>query len=87
MLPEKVRNLLTLVETLQFAEDGNFGESCEDCSVNLLPDPIWYRALGTTRPWLNCTCQGADASINMGKDCLPPWPPPQPIPPLPSSPE
>ncbi|ROW15673.1 hypothetical protein VPNG_02174 [Cytospora leucostoma] len=50
---------------LYFAEDGNFGESCEGCSVNILPDPIYYRALGTTRPWLNCTCQGTDASINM----------------------
>ncbi|KAK8092749.1 CVNH domain-containing protein, partial [Apiospora kogelbergensis] len=43
--------------------DGNFGASCTSCSINRIPDPIYFTKMV---PWLNCTCgePAVDASFN-----------------------
>ncbi|EFQ34560.1 CVNH domain-containing protein [Colletotrichum graminicola M1.001] len=51
--------------SIKWSSTGNFGEACSDCYVYRLPDPVYGPIFGTTRAWMNCTCNGAEAAINL----------------------
>ncbi|OHF00915.1 CVNH domain-containing protein [Colletotrichum orchidophilum] len=50
---------------IQYSSKGNFGDACNDCYVYRILDPVNGPIFGTTRVWLNCTCNGSESSINL----------------------
>ncbi|KUI59493.1 hypothetical protein VP1G_06727 [Cytospora mali] len=60
------RNGFKSADAVQYQVDGNFGESCDDCFIDYIQDPVYLGYF----PWLNCTCQGEAVSIDLGKVSL-----------------
>ncbi|ORY64850.1 CVNH domain-containing protein [Pseudomassariella vexata] len=46
---------------------GNFSNSCTDCAIIRLPDPV-YDVVGILHPWMNCTCVGAPTEVAINTD-------------------
>ncbi|KAK2057084.1 CVNH domain-containing protein [Colletotrichum caudatum] len=52
-------------DSIKWSSTGNLGEACSDCVVYRLPDAVLGPIYGTTRVWLNCSCSGKEASVNL----------------------
>ncbi|KXH32695.1 CVNH domain-containing protein [Colletotrichum nymphaeae SA-01] len=52
---------------IQYSGKGHLGDSCSDCYVYRIEDPVYGPIFGTTRVWLSCSCNGSESQIELGK--------------------
>ncbi|KZL82436.1 cvnh domain-containing protein [Colletotrichum incanum] len=56
---------------IQWSGKGNFGQVCDGCHIYRLPDPVYGPIFGTTRAWMNCTCNGISTESSIELDATP----------------
>ncbi|KAK1988225.1 CVNH domain-containing protein [Colletotrichum cereale] len=54
--------------TIRWNSKGGFGQVCNNCDVYRLPDPVYGPIFGTTRAWMDCTCNGASTETSVQLD-------------------
>ncbi|KAI3548706.1 CVNH domain-containing protein [Colletotrichum filicis] len=50
---------------IQYSGKGHLGDSCSDCYVYRIEDPVYGPIFGTTRVWLSCSCNGSESQIEL----------------------